>query len=381
MIKRKNRVFISLLSSFYIIFFPLLTKAEEPLVVENRGISIAISTAKNQDFTIQLTSPKITLKKVFNIDKPSRIVIDITGVAFDKTDPIKINSDLIKKIRLGNHKLFSRLVLDLKDTHTPQYTYTEEESSLTITVIANKKNKTVTPSPTATTPLLEVTPTQKPETSPITTPSETPTKTPSPSPSVTPTYGSDKTFSATPSTPTKTPSPSPSVTSTQTPDVSLSATPSTPTKTPSPSPSVTPTYGSDKTFSATPSARPEPQITETLKEKPSPTSSSKIALNAILFNHDANGAPLLAFNLTAKSRFSLNKTGEKEYTLSIQNCTVEKEHLKLPYFPPQDFKGLTLIQVTDTENEAKLNIKIHTEVNTKITALPSGTEILIKVLE
>ncbi len=102
-----------------------------------------------------------------------------------------------------------------------------------------------------------------------------------------------------------------------------------------------------------------------------------LQLDGISFSYlDPGRRPAVRFRLTRRSKFSLLKKSERQYLLQIPRCAIRWSHLELPYFPPGDFKGFTMI-VSEMQGST-LRISIGVDRGTALTALPAGNEIIVK---
>ena len=78
------------------------------------------------------------------LDKPDRIVIDIKGVRERlKTDTLQVNSPLVKKVRVGQHPGYTRIVLDTPGKPMLSYDIKPTDSGLIVN-ISDDSDKPVT---------------------------------------------------------------------------------------------------------------------------------------------------------------------------------------------------------------------------------------------
>ncbi|RMG40575.1 MAG: AMIN domain-containing protein [Candidatus Dadabacteria bacterium] len=109
-----------------------------------------------------------------------------------------------------------------------------------------------------------------------------------------------------------------------------------------------------------------------------PVSSNKQRLIDIKFDYSPkDNKPIVRLRLSKRPIFKLLKQGSRMYRISIANSEIAEEHLSLPYFPPHDFKGFTLVRAEKTKRG--VNIFLGTDHGTKISALPDGNDIIVKV--
>jgi|GEM_PF-6867024 len=94
---------------------------------ENASLSVRVATKDGSSFPEE--------PKVFSIENPARLVIDIPGVIADSARSLGLNSKVASSIRLGQHPDKTRLVLDLTGETPPHYSSSvnDDGSVLSIT--------------------------------------------------------------------------------------------------------------------------------------------------------------------------------------------------------------------------------------------------------
>jgi len=87
-----------------------------------------------------------------------------------------------------------------------------------------------------------------------------------------------------------------------------------------------------------------------------------------------------AFRLVLKTRpqFKLTKKDEHSYTLTISECSIIADHLKLPYFPPQNLVGFT--HILARENPGGIEVTIGVERGIRISAVAKDSAIVVRSL-
>ena len=72
------------------------------------------------------------------LDKPDRIVIDIKGVIEQiKTDTLQVNSEIVKKVRVGQHPGYTRIVLDTPGKPMLDYNVKPTDNGLIVNVFSD----------------------------------------------------------------------------------------------------------------------------------------------------------------------------------------------------------------------------------------------------
>jgi hypothetical protein len=82
-------------------------------------------------------------------------------------------------------------------------------------------------------------------------------------------------------------------------------------------------------------------------------------LSAIEFHyHTKDKTPLLKFVLSERPVFTLVKNSNSRYTVSIPDCTLGKDYLSLPHFPPHNFRGFQMISAKSRKGKTEITISV-----------------------
>jgi len=105
-------------------------------------------------------------------------------------------------------------------------------------------------------------------------------------------------------------------------------------------------------------------------------SAQQFLEDIIFYYGKGDGTPTLKLRLSKRPKYKLVKKDAKYYHLTIPRCSLMWDHLKLPQFPPHDFKGFSMVMAERLGRDVKITIGV--DRGTRITALANETEILIK---
>lgn len=164
-----------------------------------------------------------------------------------------------------------------------------------------------------------------------------------------------------------------------------------------PFPALSETSGSarfEPTSTATPPLRPPPLDTPREADAPQPSrlipeareseptlptaeSNDQRILEKIDFE-TIEGEHLIAFRLSQTApAFELSRRDGRTFVLSIPHTGIATLGLALPQYPPQQFAGITFVHAQG--GEPKLVATIGVERGVKLTAVPNGNVVFIKV--
>jgi len=271
---------------------------------------------------VQIKTPGIGEASIFPLQEPARIVIDLpanTAIATKNLTP-RYNPWLAA-VRIGSPPGKLRIVLELKSSAPTNFNIAKGSEALAIYILEA--------------------PAEPEKTSPPAGPGET---------------------TASTATATLEPSPSPS------------PTPLPPTASPTPAASTATPEPAVIAFTAAPTVRPletvSPSITAITAE-----TTYKQALTAIDFD---NVHPAFRLVLKTRPQFKLTKKDEHSYTLTISECSIIADHLKLPYFPPQNLVGFT--HILARENPGGIEVTIGVERGIRISAVAKDSAIVVRSL-
>lgn len=277
---------------------------------------------------LRLRSRVINVKRIFALEAPARIVIDLRKPRFKSSHELLPQSRFLAALRIGKHLRYARLVLDVKGEEVPEYSWQQRGDILLLTLGAASKAAEPSPAPAEATAAPQQ---ESGEAQPHYQPAH-----PSPTPSA---------AASAPAQPTPTPAP-PRHRTTPTPQPTARA-----------APSPTDAEGAGSTGAEAP-----------------------LQLQGITFAYQEPGRqPLLRLELTGRSKFTLIQKDARHYQIIIPHCSIRWRRLELPHFAPHDFKGFTVV-MTEQEGSA-LKVVIGVERGVTLRALPLGTEVLVRAAE
>lgn len=354
MIKNKRYLYLTFV-------FGLALQSAFAEEIKYQGIKLTVNDTKaGAKIGIERSAAKGSIE-VQRIEDPVRLIVDLPGTKIPSNRSFSVtDSKFFTGARFGVHPDKTRIVLDVPPTLTdfPGFKMSGEASKkTTITIGSEAPAKQKKPQPTPI-ELKKISPKIKPGVV---------AETPPPTPAATemPTSEPDRPLAAAPEAETVTTlsPPTPEPTGISTPEPTLAETP-----TPLPTAKIlaTPAH--------TPLVVKETKLKAEQKAKPL---AGKV-LNSIDFAFLGDQqAPVLKISLGERTEFRLSKTDTKFYTILIPGFTVAGKHLLLPFFPPKDFVGFSVI--TAKEGPAGLEILIGVDPGVRITAFADGSSILVKV--
>ncbi len=331
-----------------VVSVPASTWAGPLAQLERNGIKVSVVEDKGK-VTIQVHSGSKVHANVFGLVEPGRIVIDIPGKRFQRTDTLEIEgNDQVTGLRFGSHADKARIVVDLATVDEPKFAIDDSSTGLRVVLGAERSAP----------PAKQVVPTAAPQ--PTATRVAPPTRMPVP-PTVAPVI-------PTRSVPT-----------------------SVPTTVPTVRPTAVPTVAEVKAWAVQPEVvvvdstkivmkGNEPVGAAQAEKQANAPSTSGQALQAILFERNPdNGEPLIKLRFSSRPRFLMTKSSERAYRLVVPDITLAGDQLALPFFPPQDFKGFTVVRA---ETRAKdVEIMIGVERGGRITPTTKDSEVWIQLAQ
>ena len=100
-------------------------------------------------------------------------------------------------------------------------------------------------------------------------------------------------------------------------------------------------------------------------------------LQKVVFDHERDtNKPLLRLNLTSPTEYSLLKRDTNSYVLSLPSVTLAGPHLALPYFPPQDFLGLSAVAPRQTPTGVE--ILLYIDAATRLVAFANEGDVFVR---
>jgi hypothetical protein len=301
---------------FLIIVHPELAHAEKEVKsIPFNGYEmkiLEISKTKIQVvFNFEIPPKEIT---GFIVDKPTRIVIDIIGIPSKTARASKIDLPLINKLRVGIHQDKTRIVFDSSTkslvsihkqgtTLSPSFTLEFQENILDSVLIEKDTSGRE----------LKI---KKQE------PTPAPTKEPTPKPTEIPT-----------------------TVATIIPSIQI------PTEEPTPTPPLKETQSI---------AQLEESIKESETKEIDTFEDGKSIVKTIVFQTTSdNFISSIVVTATSLGAYTLNQTVPGEYQLTITRSKLKGDHLILPQFPPDSFKGFKYVKAEEREDSVIVSIFVN----------------------
>lgn len=323
------------------------------------GLSVRLDGAARGQYrlVIDSASPQSRPPEVLVVENPTRLVVDVPGVPSKSASSVAVRDGTVKAIRIGVHPDKTRIVLDIAGSALPEHRVVG--TGVVEFSVAG-----------AVEPLSEAAETPEPKATPTALPTALPK--PSMEPTARPT-----------STPTPQPSPSPKPTARET------AT-ATPTKAPIVAPDEEDPLDLPPLIDETPKpdtskeVEPTPPAGETEIDPDIPAVSHQPGTGAVIqtiYYQTMNNTkvPAVAFEIEGMDTYSLNKKKPDLYELVIQNARLGGKHLSLPQFPPDTFRGFSVI--VPREEDGNVFVKIYVEENVKLFPFIAKGQLWLKVAQ
>ena len=380
------------------------------------------SSSRNPGYSFVIAHPELTDVKIFSVEKPPRIVVDLFGVKVGKNASKGLTkvrtTPVVSSIRVGRHKDKTRVVIDLEEGEIPRFTWAKQKKSVRVRIPVSYIQKSaeditfkspVEPAPiTKPVELIAATKLRRPDATedrdkeevtvaPEETPAtgktiviakvgggefklpkeqtnQIPEPTPAPNPK-TPKLVAVKQLPA----PTAKPTPEP----TAVPATPIPGTPTPAPITPVPAtPTPLPTTPEPTPISATPTpvpATPKPTPKSTPKATKQVIIRGGKQVTSITFRYLTGKVPVIKIETSKKATYRVTKRGRSGYRLTIPGFTLNGEHLKLPQFPPHDFLSFTYVDPSNSKS-AETIIDIGVESGVRISTHAKGNAIYVKSL-
>jgi len=306
--------------------------------VKTSALNVSLSSSGSQAYalSVQPLPGKVNGKiqtDVLLIENPLRLVVDIPGVPSKTSQNVTVKSANVTGLRIGVHKEKTRVVIDIAGNEKPEYEVRDSG------VIAFTFGGASAPAEDSS---VESEPAQESE------PDLTGLGLTTPEPEKTP-----KGAAAEEEAPEWSAEPSPKA-----------------TPTPKPTPTEAPRKDADQADSE--SADPDiPAITA------QPGTSVVKAIYYQTMNNTT--VPAVVFDMEGLDTYALNKKKPDQYELVIQNAHLGGKHLLLPQFPPDSFKGFSVIVAS--EEGGNVFVKIYVEENVKLFPFTAKGQLWLKVAE
>jgi len=375
-------------------------------------------TSSGPVISVRIAVPNGTGAKIFGLDGPPRIVVDVPGARLKRNDTLTVPSNgVVGKIRLGSHPDKVRMVLDLVTESLPHFTTKSGAGHVTIDIadVSSNTQAGQTPTPhviptrphpeaTATSlstdrkhqPTIEPTaePTISTETPKI--PTQQPEKTAQPTPSSTKSgalkEGLDHKTPVSIGTPPAQAPTQPPLTATPTvtvarptPTVIPTATQKGATPVPARTITATPTESNgaqEHRLLAVPTGTPASGLVGDLDRFGGELDKGNQDLTLMAYKFDylqPGRMPVLKIVMNRdRIPAEISKVDSKTYRIAVPACTLATSQLTLPQFPPADFVGFSMVVAQQVENRVEMTVTVDQGV--RLGIFVRNSEIWVKRL-
>jgi hypothetical protein len=375
--------------------------ADERNVGSHEGLKVSVLENAGESASLLVKLPKSSTPQVTKLENPARLVLDIPGLSTNNNKTLTLaDNEPVKSIRVGRHPNNTRIVFDLKNNSFPEYSLENNGTQIALkfdaasgaTVAsapkteAKKVEQVATSNTTSNTatpmaaPKLDIAaaPAKEEKLAALTPPVVAQPKVAlEPKKELAPIAEPKKEIAPIKQEVAKTTTPVAAVATTTTP---LSE--SSPAKIHSAQPEVASPKGrlDTKTLVETPSAATAPAQVAALNNLT--TSERQVAgtpqVNKIAFERDpASNVMMIKISLSQRTPYTLSRTGQRAYRLALPGTIFADENLTLPHFPPQDFKGVTLVNPERSNGQVEFFIGVERDI--KLASFANENEIWIKV--
>jgi hypothetical protein len=302
------------------------------------GLKVALESSRANTFRLKIESLAgredfAHRINILVIENPIRLVIDVAGVSSKASQSIPVKNSKISSLRIGVHPDKTRIVIDVTGIDAPEYEISDN-GEVTFSFVGQSADSDVEE----------------------------------------------------PARPVATPKPI----------IEIKEIPTLPKKEPiaQPTPRIAPTpkpiteVDEDLPPILAPKKKPPPVI-EDIEESSSDDSVDEeipaIAkqpgtglVKSIYYQTLSDtGAPAVTLDIEGLDSYSLNKRKPDLYELVIQNAHLAGKHLSLPQFPPDTFKGFSVI--VGREEGGNVFLKIYVEENVKLFPFVAKGQLWLKV--
>jgi hypothetical protein len=393
--------------------------ADERNLGSHEGLNLSLIQNSTESSELRVNLPKSVTPQILKLENPARLVIDLPGLSTNNNKTINLTGDEpVKSVRLGRHPNNTRMVFDLKDTTFPEYTLTNNGKAISLTfgktisdagatVASNQASSPSLSAPTIntlTTNTIANTVAQK-----------TTAQNQLASATTTTTNSAAKIAGSTVSMPSKSTSNPTEVMQKSAPALASNAAKSmelTATAKKEAAIALNNAQGTAATSNLAPLSELSPaQIhakeenalapkgrldSKTLVESQSQIQAPSQAaalntmnnsnrqvigtpqVNKISFERDQSSqVMMIKISLSQRTPYTLSRTGQRAYRLALPETIFADENLTLPHFPPQDFKGITLVNPERGNGQVEFFIGVERDI--KLASFAHENEIWIKV--
>jgi hypothetical protein len=363
------------------VFFPAVALAQSSAAVSSSVLVEATRsgvTARCAEtagtVTCSVTASNGTLIEAFALENPGRLVADFKGnvsgafKAPNSKPQLASKPDRgVKQVRFGLNGDVLRVVFDLggagsSDAGAATVSISKAANSTAFSFPALRSTQTTesvsraSAQPSETKPSPALAATGAPSPVPVVNPTALPTFAPA---TIAPTKVATK-APATPSAAPSTPVPSPSARPTEQPRVT--ATKSAPSAAASSSSSIAEETPKASLANATQTDR-----------------SVGLRIEKVTFEKVTDGGSSIRVALTGKPEVKVAKLDERTYEAVISGYQLAGRYLALPYFPPEDFAGVTHVKLSQKPDTVQVIIGVNRGV--RITPVAKEGELILRVSE
>jgi len=321
------------------------------------GLRVSLESSTTNTFKLKIDSLSGSEKlghriNVLVIENPTRLVVDVAGVSSKAAQTVPVRNSKISALRIGVHPDKTRIVLDVGGDDAPEYEISEEgEIMFSFGGSAQKdENEDDLPRPLAT-PKKSVEIKELPNLAPK---KVQPEATPEPTPRII----EDK----------------------PNPDDSDELPAILKKKPPKEDDLLDDLDRSSESSSGAKSSSAESSDDGSLDEEiPAITNQPGTGMVKAIYYQTLSdtGAPAVTLDIDGLDSYSLNKRKPDLYELVIQNAHLSGKHLSLPQFPPDTFKGFSVIVAR--EEGGNVFLKIYVEENVKLFPFVAKGQLWLKV--
>lgn len=328
-----------------------------------------------------LSTPLKDLTTAFVLEKPVRLVIDVSKFKADTSTAVRVNHDLLQQVRLGIHSDKIRLVVDIAGDKTPEFLVAPFDSGGVeisfnfggqLHASEGKEEKSSFAASLYSNPTSEVPPKKEPEKKEA--PKEEEIVKPEPEVAKL-SVKADAPKEVTEEKPIKE-NAIVKVEEVEKIIVSKSKSPVIVSKAELPERSTT-AVADDETKKVEEGEKLE---IASLKSKPTETDPGKSLVTAINFEKASQDtSSSLVMKVNNLNQFSLLKKDSGLYRLLIENAALAGHHLELPQFPPDNFAGMEVVVAKQEGGKVEMDIYVYEGI--RLTPFRTKDELRIRVAE
>lgn len=375
--------------------------AEEKNIGSHEGLKLSLIENGTSPKELKVNLPKSAAPNVMKLENPARLVIDLPGLSTNNNKTINLSSsDPLKSVRVGRHPNNTRLVFDLNDQNFPAYALSNDGKAITLTfsesasatTLANANSQNISSTPNAANTNLAQTkntaaqniaaiPTKAETTAALTAPlaKQEGMNTANQAAIEAKREISIKNSAANTS--------SPAIAAPQ-PNAVTNGIATAPLSDLSPAK----LHSNQETIEAPKARLDSKTLIETPKEVLNNSQAAALsaaidsnrqvmgtpAVNKIAFERDPSSqVMMIKISLSQRTPYTLSRTGQRAYRLALPQTIFADENLTLPHFPPQDFKGITLVNPERGNGQVEFFIGVERDI--KLASFAHENEIWIKV--